>query len=458
MMPQYSPPPTSGQRQNYGSPGAMPNIGMQMPIPSATPAAAGATSAGLPPPTLAAKPYPYQAVPTIPRERGVPDSWRRGLTRIITTLFIIIVCVIIGGGIYYFVTQTETTPPPENTIDNTPPSIQDVPASSTTTTGATITWKTDEPTRGEVKYWKTATENPMTRLDENLSTSHSVPLPGLDPDTTYYFKVTSRDATGNETTEEGSFKTLAAADETEPSISGVGISSITESSAIITWTTDETATSQVKYGQTEEYGSETPENTNLVRSHSVTLTELDDDTTYYFKVISKDAAGNEAELAESQTFTTKSTIPVGYEIDDLAPEFALEDVNGTVWKLSDYRGKIVMVNFWATWCQPCVNELPHFQEIAQDWSGDLQIFAITSIDENQSDKDVRYFLQDNPEYTFTFLLDPDGKVAEEYGFVTGTTIPRTFFIDAECIIKEIQEDPFSSPDDIEEILDTLQTQ
>ena len=437
----------------------MPNIGMQMPIPSAAPAAAGATSVGLPPPTLAAKPYPYQAAPTMPMERGVPGSGRRGLTRIITTLFIIIVCIIIGGGIYYFVTRTETAPPPDNTVDNTPPSIQDVSASSTTTTGATITWKTDEPTRGEVKYWKTATENPMTRLDENLSTSHSVPLPGLDPDTTYYFKVTSRDATGNEATEEANFKTLAAADETEPTISGVGIYSITESSAIITWTTDETATSQVKYGQTEEYDSETPVITDLAISHSVTLTELDDDTTYYFKVISKDAAGNEAELAESQTFTTKSTIPVGYEEGDLAPQFALEDINKKEWKLSDYRGKIVMVNFWATWCQPCVNELPHFQEIAQDRSGDVQIFAITFINENQSEKDVSYFVKNHPEYTFTFLLDSDGKVAEEYGYVPGdTAIPRTFFIDAEGIIKEVKlGDSFDSVDEIESMLEDIQT-
>ena len=123
-------------------------------------------------------------------------------------------------------------------------------------------------------------------------------MTGLDPSTTYYFKVTSTDAAGNEATSEGELTTLATADETPPTISGVNVSNITESSAIITWTTNEPATSQVQYGKTETYDSSTTADTNLTTNHNVTLTGLSDNTTYYFKVISKDASENEATLAE----------------------------------------------------------------------------------------------------------------------------------------------------------------
>jgi peroxiredoxin len=406
-------------------------------------------------------------VPSIPKGGGVPVAKKGGFPGIITTLFIIIVCVLVGGGIYYFVNQAETSLPssgavPSNgAVDIMPPSIQNVLNSAITETGATVNWETDKSTRGKFEYWKTETDVPVTRIDENLSQSHSVTLTGLEPGTTYYFKITSTDATGNETTVEGKLTTLAAADETAPTISAVNVASITESGAIVTWVTDEPATSWVEYGTTEAYGSSTAEDTTLSKGHSVALTGLEDDTTYYFKIISKDASGNEATLADNQPFTTKSVIPVGYEEGNLAPDFSLKDVNGRMWTLSDFKGKIVVVNFWATWCEPCVEELPYFQAISgsEDWSGDLQIFAITAIDTNQSERDVKNFLQDNAGYTFTVLLDPNGGVAEEYGFTDETYIPRTFFIDAEGVIKEIQEEqPFSNSGEIEDILRPIQTQ
>jgi hypothetical protein len=85
-------------------------------------------------------------------------------------------------------------------------------------------------------------------------------------------------------------------------ISSVNASSITVSGATITWTTNEAATSQVEYGLTEEWGSGTTLET-LVTSHSVELTGLEADTTYHYRVISKDAANNEA-VSLDQAFTT----------------------------------------------------------------------------------------------------------------------------------------------------------
>jgi peroxiredoxin len=446
--PAYSSPPSgSGQRPSYVSPGAVPYGGMQAPIPRVAPAAASTAP-------MQAGPYPYETVPPVPRGRGVSGAGKGGLIRGITIMFIVVVCLIVGGGIYYFINQTETPAPSNETVDIMPPSIQGISTPSITETGATISWGTDEPTRGKVEYWKTETDV-LTRLDENLSTSHSIPLTELDINTTYYFKITSTDAAGNQATAEGSLKTLAAADETAPTISAVSSSSITESSAIITWITDEPATSQVEYGETEEYGSTTTENTALSTTHNVTLTGLDDSTTYYFKVISKDASGNEATLADNQQFTTESIVPVGYEVGDRAPDFTLKDINDVEWTLSEYKGKIVIVNFWATLCGPCLGELPYFQEIqaSEDWSGNVWIFAINC---EETAPEVRSFLQDHPEYQFTVLLDSDGVVVEEYGF---TEIPRTFFIDAEGIIKEIKEEgPFLNAGEIEDILESIQTE
>jgi peroxiredoxin len=394
-------------------------------------------------------------VPPVPIERGISDSGRRGLIRIVTTLLILIVCFFIGSGIYYVFTQTGTPSLPNSTADTTPPSIQSGPISSTTETGATITWITDERTTSQVNYGETETYGSSTTPDTNLSTSHSVTLTELDPNTTYYFEVMSEDAAGNEATAKGELKTLATADTIPPTISGVNISNITESSAIITWTTNEPATSQVNYGETETYGSSTTPDTNLTTSHTVTLTGLDDGTTYNFQVISKDSSGNEATSTTNQTFETKPIIPVGYEEGNRAPDFALKDINKQDVKLSDFRGKIVMVNFWATWCGPCKEELPFFQAISGNWSEeDLAILAISK----EGTTTVLDWINNQEEvYTFTFLLDSEGEVTTNYGFIPGvTTIPRTFFIDAEGIIKKIKVDRFSSQTEIEDILNSLQ--
>jgi len=453
--PQYNYPPHNapsapsfGRRQNYGSPTTMPSSGIQPLLPRPVPVAAGK----VPAPMSAPMPSrPYQPLGPMPRERGISPSARRALARLTATLFVLVICFFVGSGVYYAVSQTGTSSQPQVPTTSTPLSIPNVPISSTTETGAVITWTTNEPATSQVEYGKTETYGSTTPLDSNLTTSHSVTLTGLDSNTTYYFKVISQDTSGNKVTSEGSLRTLAQADTTPPTISGVDFSHITESGAIITWTTNEAATSQVEYGETEECLSKTTENTKLTTSHSVTLTELDDNTTYYFKVVSKDASGNKATLAGDQPFTTKPIIPVGYEEDNRAPDFTLKDLNGQDVTLSAFRGKIVMVNFWATWCGPCKKEMPFFQAISDNWSQeDLKILAIskegtaTVFNWKNSQEEV---------YTFTFLLDSEGEVSELYNI---TEIPRTFFIDAEGIIRKIKVNSFSSQAEIEVILESLQ--
>jgi phosphodiesterase/alkaline phosphatase D-like protein len=99
------------------------------------------------------------------------------------------------------------------------------------------------------------------------------------------------------------FTTLSAADTTAPVISSPNSSGITVSGATITWTTDEAATTQVKYGLTTDCDLATTEVTSLATSHSVDLAGLKSGKTYHYRVISRDAAGNEA-VSPDATFTT----------------------------------------------------------------------------------------------------------------------------------------------------------
>lgn len=92
-------------------------------------------------------------------------------------------------------------------------------------------------------------------------------------------------------------------DTTPPDISGVSATEITASSAKITWTTDEAATSQVEYGTTSTYGSTTPKDSSLVLTHNVSLTGLSATTVYHFKVDSEDSSGNAASSSDLN-FTT----------------------------------------------------------------------------------------------------------------------------------------------------------
>jgi hypothetical protein len=95
----------------------------------------------------------------------------------------------------------------------------------------------------------------------------------------------------------------AKGDKTPPVISEISSSDITQTSAVITWTTDEPATSQVEYGLTASYGATTPLDSTLVTSHSVSMSGLAAGTTYHYRVKSEDASDNEA-LSEDNAFTT----------------------------------------------------------------------------------------------------------------------------------------------------------
>lgn len=440
--------PGSGYPPSYGPPPTTPYSGMQQQAPPAAPVAASVTTATARP-LSPAHPYPYQVVRPAPRGWEIAPPTRRLLLRISSFGLLAVFVGFLGLYLYYAFSQPGVSAP-----DSTPPAIQNPSISPITDTGAVVAWQTDEPATSQVMICDPDDTCTWTEPDETLVTNHSVTLTDLDPNSTYHLTLISEDESENETTYERDFTTSAQADTTAPVISGVAVSTTTDISATIEWSTDEEATSQVEYGTTADYGSTTTLDEELTTSHSLTLTDLEADTTYHFRVKSKDASGNEATSDTDQTFETLPAIPVGFQVDNRAPAFTLQNLDGDDVTLSDSRGKIVMVNFWATWCGPCKDELPHIQAVSDSWSDDKLVILAIALRDLEDLATVEQYIEQN-EYTFPVLFDSEGNVKTLYGITSGIPIPRTFFIDAEGIIQRIHGSMFRSPEEIEDILDSL---
>ncbi|MBM3150340.1 MAG: redoxin domain-containing protein, partial [Chloroflexi bacterium] len=237
-------------------------------------------------------------------------------------------------------------------------------------------------------------------------------------------------------------------DTTPPILTEVSASKIEETSVTITWATNEPATSQVEYGLSETYGKTSPLDNQMTTSHSVILTGLEPNTLYHFKVKSTDASGNEATSLDN-TLRTQASLPVGPKIGNRAPDFTLKTINGEEISLKSLRGKKVVLNFWATWCSPCVGEMPYFQDITRTWKEDELVVLAVNLEENIST--VRNFLA-GERFTFTILLDIEGAVGSRYDV---SSIPRTFFIDREGIIRETKQGSFPNLAAIEELIRSL---
>ena len=109
--------------------------------------------------------------------------------------------------------------------------------------------------------------------------------------------------------------------------------------------------------------------------------------------------------------------------EKIAPNFTLETVTGEKISLKDFKGKTVLLNFWATWCQPCKKELPSMQRIYEELSSEgVEVVAI-SIDRNKKERVKQYIKNHN--LTFPILLDPGQKVRKDY-FILG--LPTSYLI------------------------------
>ena len=116
-----------------------------------------------------------------------------------------------------------------------------------------------------------------------------------------------------------------------------------------------------------------------------------------------------------------------------APDFELEDQFGQVHRLSDYKGKTVFLNFWATWCPPCRAEMPDIQKLYEEYDteGDEAVIILgvagPNMGNEKSAEDIAAFLDENG-YTYPVVMDTTGDLFTEYGIYA---FPTTFMIDRE---------------------------
>lgn len=126
-------------------------------------------------------------------------------------------------------------------------------------------------------------------------------------------------------------------------------------------------------------------------------------------------------------WTMGSRIPV---VGTPAEDFHLVDLDGKDQSLSQYRGKIVLLNFWATWCKPCTTEMPAMQA-SYDKLRDKG-FVVLAINELEDDAQVREHIKQYG-HTFPVLMDRDNRVANQFG-VFG--LPVSVFIDEKGVVQE----------------------
>jgi len=134
-----------------------------------------------------------------------------------------------------------------------------------------------------------------------------------------------------------------------------------------------------------------------------------------------------------------------------AEDFRLTDLEGKSQSLSQYRGKIVLVNFWATWCKPCTTEMPAMQKVYDKLRD--KGFVVLAVNELEDDAKVREHIKQYG-HTFPVLMDRDNKVANQFG-VFG--LPVSVFIDEKGVVQEYIKGGLLTEQKIQEIVDRLQS-
>jgi len=114
-------------------------------------------------------------------------------------------------------------------------------------------------------------------------------------------------------------------------------------------------------------------------------------------------------------------------LEDMAPDFTMYDAYGNEVRLSDFFGKPIVLNFWATWCPSCVQEMPYFEEFYAEAGSDVHVLKVNLLDGNRETRErVDNFMTDGG-YSFPLFLD-SGSGSIEYAV---RFIPMTFFIDSQ---------------------------
>jgi len=140
---------------------------------------------------------------------------------------------------------------------------------------------------------------------------------------------------------------------------------------------------------------------------------------------------NGASLTENQSKQEKSDSTTEDQEKFEAPDFTLQTITGEEVSLSDYRGKIVFINFWATWCGPCRTEIPAFVELQDEYGTDNLVILGISVDQGDRSVVTEFAKEYNINYK---ILYANGEVVGKYGGIR--SIPTTFIVDRDGYIRD----------------------
>ena len=166
----------------------------------------------------------------------------------------------------------------------------------------------------------------------------------------------------------------------------------------------------------------TPDNLVVVTTTTATTAAPSVPETSGGQTADTDPAATSADPAQT-TAPAQNDAPA----ENTAPDFTVTDRSGNPVKLSDLRGKPVILNFWASWCGPCKSEMPEFEEAYLKYGKDIHFMLVNVTDGSRETVEVARSYIDGQGYTFPIYFDTTLEAAIEYG---ASSIPLTFFLDA----------------------------
>jgi peroxiredoxin len=135
--------------------------------------------------------------------------------------------------------------------------------------------------------------------------------------------------------------------------------------------------------------------------------------------------------ADQAATTVPATPGSPLAVGNVAPDFSLPDLDGELWSLADYRGKVVMLNFWASWCGHCRSEIPALVAVYADYKD--QGLEIVAVSVGEDPVGLKPFVQENG-MTFTVLADSLTATMAPYQL---RSVPTSYFLDAQGVIRDV---------------------
>lgn len=155
----------------------------------------------------------------------------------------------------------------------------------------------------------------------------------------------------------------------------------------------------------------------------------------YESAMMEDMPKDEVERLPEDWQVASSAEETGLDQGDLAPDFELTTLDGKTVKLSDYRGKTVLLNFWASWCPPCRSEMPHMQTYytEQSEADNVEILAVNMTKTEKNKQQSAEEFVEEYQLSFPILLDKQSEIMKAY---LVKVYPTTYIINEEGVIKD----------------------